>query len=54
MSIYIYIFLHGIYVCDCVLSNSIHVRSLSCILFDYGVNKGIITKKIIVKGPCDL
>jgi hypothetical protein len=40
--------------CDCVLSDYIHVRSLICIVFDYDVDKGIITQKIIIKSPCDL
>jgi hypothetical protein len=40
--------------CDCVLSYYIHVRSLNCIVFDYGVSKKIIKQNIIEKDPCNL
>jgi hypothetical protein len=52
--LYLYIFLHGIYVWlwtvrlyTCKIPKCINV-------FDYGMSKGVITQKIIVKGPCDL
>jgi hypothetical protein len=54
MGVYIYIFLHGIYLWLCIVRLYIDVKSLNCIVFDYGMSKKIITQKIIVKGSYDL
>ena len=32
----------------------IHLRALSCIVYDFGVSNRVITQKIIVIGPCNL
>jgi hypothetical protein len=36
------------------VSYDIRVRSLSYIVFDYGMSDEMITQKIIVIGPCNL
>jgi hypothetical protein len=42
------------YIYISIFSYDICVKSLSYIVFDYGVSNEIITQKIIVIGPCNL
>jgi len=49
-----YALMFYMYIYISIFSYDICVKSLSYIVFDYGVSNEIITQKIIVIGPCNL
>ena len=42
------------YTSNYILSYHVHVRSLSYIVYDFGMSNEIITQKILVIDPCSL